>query len=96
MRTTLVIILLLILAACTTTKMYVPASTNENKRSASTLAELTQGRELYINSCKKCHGLNAPESRTPEQWTKVLESMAPKAKLTSEQKDLVYKYLVNY
>ncbi|HOW30973.1 MAG TPA: cytochrome c [Bacteroidales bacterium] len=96
MKPILAAILLLALVACSTTKMYTPSGANENKRITATLAELEQGRNLYVNNCNKCHGLSKPESRTPEQWTKVLESMAPKAKLTDAQKELVYKYLVNY
>ena len=84
------------LVACTATKIYLPTANNVNKRTTATLAELQQGHDIFSKSCKRCHGLKDPASRTPEQWTKVLDKMAPKAKLTAEQKDLVYKYLVNY
>jgi nitrate/TMAO reductase-like tetraheme cytochrome c subunit len=96
MKSIPVIILLLALAACTTTKLYTPAASNENKRTTASLEELKQGYELFTTRCNKCHGLKSPDSRTPEQWTKTLEIMAPKTKHTVEQKDLVYEYLVNY
>lgn len=96
MRHIAAIILLIALVACTTARLYTPTSANENKRTSASVEELKQGYDLYTTRCSKCHSLKSPDSRTPEQWTKVLESMAPKAKLTVEQKELVYKYLVNY
>lgn len=96
MKPVSLIILLIILAACTTTKLYTPSAANENKRTTATVEELKQGYDLYTTRCNKCHGLNAPESRTPEKWVRVLDNMAPQAKLTAEEKDLVYRYLVNY
>ena len=96
MKSISIVLLLLILAACTATKLYTPSSSNENKRTTASVDELKKGYELYTTRCNKCHGLKSPDSRTAEQWTKVLVSMAPKAKLTAEEKDLVYKYLVNY
>ena len=85
----------LAVVACTT-QMYVPADQNVNKRQAATLAELQSGREVYTNHCGKCHKIPKPQAFNEQQWTKVLEKMAPKAKLTKEQTDLVYKYVVNY
>lgn len=96
MKSISIALLLIILAACTTTKLYTPSASNENKRITASVDELKKGYELYTTRCNKCHGLKSPDSRNAEQWTKVLASMAPKAKLTAEEKDLVYKYLVNY
>lgn len=96
MKAVIIIIVLLGVISCTTTKPYVPGAANENKQTTATLAELQQGHDIYVTSCNKCHGLKSADSRTKEQWTKVLDSMAPKAKLTEEQKGLVYKYLVNH
>jgi len=97
MKVTLTLILFLAVAvACTTTKVYVPANENVNKREPATLVELQQGHDIFVKSCGKCHKLKKPESRNPQEWTKALLKMGPKAKLSKEQTDLVYKYVVNY
>jgi len=90
-----VIILLAVFAACST-KLYVPTDANVGKREPASLAELQQGHQLYLNNCGKCHKIFKPDSHTPEKWTKILEVMGPKAKLSKEQESLVYKYLVNH
>ena len=95
MKAVATIFILLILAACTT-KLYVPSDVNAGKRVPATLAELQQGHDLFSAKCGKCHGYKKPGSHSPEQWTKVLQKMGPKAKLTNEQTSLVFKYLANY
>lgn len=94
MKPTIAIILLLIFAACTT-QIYVPTQANVNKRETATLAELQQGHDLFKEKCGRCHKLPKPGKYNPEQWTKVLAKMGPKAKLSSDQVALVYKYVVN-
>ncbi len=96
MKVTLTLILLLAIVACTTTKVYVPANENVNKREPASLVELQQGHDIFVKSCGKCHKLKKPDSRTAQEWTKVLVKMGPKAKLSKEQTALVYKYVVNY
>ena len=95
MKAAITVILLLFLISCTT-KLYVPSDVNVNKRETATLADLQQGHDLFAAKCGRCHKLPKPEKHVPAEWTKVLQKMAPKEKLTAEQKDLVFKYLSNY
>lgn len=95
MKTTIIIILVLTFVSCTT-KLYVPSDANVNKRETASLAELQQGKEIFSGKCGGCHKLHKPEKYQPEDWTKILEKMAPKAKLTTDQKALVFKYVSNY
>jgi hypothetical protein len=95
MKTTIALILILAFVSCTT-KLYVPSEANVNKRETASLSELQQGKEIFANKCGRCHKLPKPEKRQPQEWTKVLEKMAPKARLTSDQKALVFKYISNY
>ena len=37
--------------------------------------ELYESKNLYENSCNKCHSLYAPNEFTKEQWPKILKSM---------------------
>ena len=89
-------ILALAIAACTSQKpnhgtttekpiVFTP-STNEN---------LAQGKVLFENNCGKCHDLPSVTSFNDEKWKSVVDWMAPKAKLTAQQADMVYSYVSN-
>jgi len=81
-------------AACTT-QLYVPVEANVNKAETASLAELQKGHDLFQNNCGKCHKLPKPEKLTNPQWATILDKMAPKAKLNTDQSDLIYKYIIN-
>jgi len=95
MKATIIFILILAFVSCTT-KLYVPSEANVNKRETASLAELQKGKEIFSNKCGRCHKLPNPEKHLPDEWTKILGKMALKAKLTAEQKALVFKYVSNY
>jgi hypothetical protein len=71
--------------------LYTP--TNADVTVNATLAELQQGRTLYINNCGKCHSLISPDDYTPTDWNSILASMAPKTSMNSSQVTLVKKYV---
>lgn len=71
--------------------LYVPTEANVSKNA--NLVQLQKGRELYINKCGSCHTLFAPEKYNKTEWAKWVNRMAPKAKLSEEQKLLVQAYL---
>jgi cytochrome c5 len=91
----LLIALLFVASVACTTQIFAPTEANVNKVETASLAELQQGHDLFQNKCGKCHKLPKPGKHSKEEWTKILVKMAPKAKLTTEQSDLVYKYVVN-
>jgi hypothetical protein len=83
-----------LLSSCSTknsSSLYVPS--NSDVTANATLAELEQGRTLYINNCGSCHGLYSPDNYSPSQWNGILSSMTPKTSLTSAQVTLVKKYV---
>ncbi len=79
-------------AAISCTPKAVPATEGTKVRTAD---ELAQGKTIYDNSCGKCHDLPEPTAFTSVQWVGIMNSMAPKAKLTDEQHQLVYDYVVS-
>jgi mono/diheme cytochrome c family protein len=80
--------------ACTS-QLYIPGEKNVDKVEKATLAELQQGHDLYVSNCGNCHKLYKPSSQSNVGWKKILNSMAPKAKLNNDQSYLIYRYLVN-
>jgi hypothetical protein len=71
--------------------LYTP--TTADITSTATLAELQQGRTLYINNCGSCHGLYSPDNYTSTQWNSIMSSMGPKTGMSVSDKQLVYKYV---
>lgn len=69
-------------------------TTNEPVAAHFSAEQLAAGKVLFTGSCIKCHGLKAPETRTQEQWEKVLKRMIPKAKLNEGEGKLVRAYLM--
>jgi hypothetical protein len=89
------IALLFVGSVACSTQIYAPSEKNVNKLETASLAELQQGHDLFQNKCGKCHKLPNPGKHSKDEWTKILGMMAPKAKLSTDQSDLVYKYVVN-
>jgi len=94
MKSPLIALLFVASVACTT-QLYAPTEANVNKVEPASLAELQQGYDLFQNKCGKCHKLPKPGKHSKDEWQKILVKMAPKAKLSADQSDLVYKYVVN-
>ena len=71
--------------------LYIPSSSDVTAKA--TLDELTQGRQLYIDNCGRCHGLYSPDDYSPSDWTSILRGMAPRTPMTSSEIQLVTKYV---
>lgn len=71
-----------------------PIPSAEQIKADFTVAQLDQGKMIWQSSCIKCHKLHEPESRTPEQWNRVLKRMIPKAKLNLNDAQLVRAHLI--
>lgn len=92
----LLILLVFIASACkkdsnSTNGLYTPTSADVT--ASATLAELQQGRELYINNCGACHNYYLPESYTPTQWKGFISTMGPRTNMSSSETLLVTKYV---
>ncbi len=85
--TTLIIAFLI---SCSS-KLYTPIQST----ATISLAELQKGRNLYITNCASCHQLYEPNKYNATEWVTIVDEMQPKAKITDEQKKLIYDYLIN-
>ncbi|HLP04320.1 MAG TPA: hypothetical protein VK152_02720 [Paludibacter sp.] len=79
-----------LLIACSSA-LYIPSK--ENVASNANMEELQKGRALYVSKCSSCHTLYLPEKYNKAGWAKWMDSMAPKAKITDREKELIQAYL---
>lgn len=86
----LIPVLVFVLIACKSA-LYIPSA--ENTSGKANVEELQKGRALYINKCSSCHALHLPEKYTKNEWIGWVNKMAPKAKITDEEKELIQAYV---
>jgi cytochrome c5 len=89
-QTALAVIGISILIACSSA-LYMPSK--ENVAANSNIEELRKGRALYVSKCSSCHTLYLPEKYNKTEWAKWVDRMAPKAKITDQEKELIQAYL---
>ena len=87
----LLLLVIVTLVACKSA-LYIPVTENIAKNA--NIDELVKGRASYINKCSSCHSLYLPEKFTKEEWTKNVDKMAPKAKITNQEKKLILAYVI--
>lgn len=92
-----VFIAIAIAVASCTEKLAVPAAKHEEGAKAKypdiTLAQLSQGHELYKTKCGTCHHAHNPTEYSDQKWEKIMPIMGKKAKLTDEEYNLVSRYV---
>ncbi len=71
--------------------VYVPTAADATSKA--TLAELQQGRTIFVNNCGQCHGLYSPDSYSASNWQIIVPNMAGRAGLSSANAALVLKYV---
>lgn len=54
---------------------------------------IAAGKKVYESSCNRCHGLFSPNEFTQERWVGLVNWMAPKARLSDEEKAQVLAYV---
>jgi mono/diheme cytochrome c family protein len=94
MKKFMIVAILVVLGACHSQKNLTkqPSVTPAAPAPAS-VSELQQGQEMFQANCGRCHKLPNPSAFNAQQWTKILEKMGPKARLTADQQQLVYKFV---
>ncbi len=58
--------------------------------------QITAGKETFKAKCGRCHDLKEPETYNAEKWVKIIDWMAPKAKLDASEKENVLAYVSFY
>lgn len=73
------------------TQPAVETAEEETKKNNMILVE--NGRKVFESNCNKCHELKLPGNYTQLRWVKLVEWMAPKARLTEQEKKQCLAYL---
>lgn len=78
-------------AAVATTE--TPAAVTETAKAAPLTPELAEAKNLYENSCGRCHKLYEAKKFTQEEWKPILTRMQKKAKLDDTQMASISNYI---
>jgi cytochrome c5 len=72
----------------------VPSPADGGDPTAPAKAELAKkGKEVYEAKCGRCHDLKTPDTYNEVRWVKIVDWMAPKAKLDAAEKEVVLAYV---
>jgi cytochrome c5 len=90
----------LLLVSCGTKKASAapatPASAvTEAPKAKELTPELAAGKNLYENSCAKCHKLYEPTKFSQEEWKPILTRMQKKAHLDDTQMASISSYITS-
>lgn len=101
-----ILIISLIISSCSTrttttimeqNKETIEIATDTVKQLSPTeLAFLEAGKIVHEYKCERCHEIHTPETFTKTEWTYWVNEMAPKAKLTEDEKHQLETYLHHY
>jgi hypothetical protein len=61
---------------------------------ATTLPQLEQGRDIFLQKCDGCHFMPRVKRHAPEKWPAIMDKMRLNAKLSATQDTLVRTYLM--
>lgn len=57
------------------------------------MEDITDGHTIYTTRCNTCHGLKKISDYDEATWGKLIDAMAPNAKLTAEETGKLRKYI---
>ena len=99
----IIALLALTIVACSPKVLTTPSQADVNRASSMfpdyTLAELNEGKSLYMAKCGTCHSLKNPLSKTVLEWKNIVPEMTKKANknkknIDPKTQDAILKYLV--
>ncbi len=53
-----------------------------------------EGRFLYMSKCNSCHKLYDPKQFSIMEWDSIITIMKQKAKISSEQRELIHSWIL--
>jgi len=79
----------------TTSKANQPIKSAENTQNANEnlKALMTKGEEIYRTKCTHCHGVPETSAYSSNRWDRIINEMAPRARLDAAEKNAVLTYV---
>src|SRR3954468_1042640 len=85
-------VFLLALAGCA-----APAGASDSPPVAMSSQELmAAGHKLYVAKCARCHKFYDPANYSDAKWHEWMDKMSKKAKLKTDQKEILSQYLETF
>lgn len=80
-------------------KKSTPSSTTPTASSAVSKTvvnenDIAAGHQIFDQNCGKCHRLFTPDEFKEKRWVRIIDEMAPKARLNDNEKQKVLAYVV--
>lgn len=98
MKNLAIVFSILFFAGCASYSLITPTQVDADRAKAEnpdvTLANLTKGKELFKESCGKCHSLKKAFAHTPEDVVKIMPKMAKKAHVNATDAQLIQQYIL--
>jgi cytochrome c5 len=88
---TSIILIAIIASVSCSSALYTPSESQQT--ASASLAQLQEGRKLYVQKCGSCHTLYLPEKYTKLQWQQFLNEMQQKASIDNLEKEQILKYV---
>jgi len=89
----------LLLVSCGTKKtasaVAATSTITETAKATELTPELAEGKNLYDNSCARCHKLYEPKKFSQEEWKQILTRMQKKAHLDDVQMASISNYITS-
>ncbi len=58
-------------------------------------AAILAGHQLFDQNCSKCHRLFSPTEFNGKRWVRIIDEMAPRARLNAEDKSKVLAFVLS-
>lgn len=68
----------------------------ETRWPGSSMDEVKQGQSIFLTQCTQCHANQVITDLSEKKWLHEIDEMAPKAKLSAEEKLKLTKYILSY
>ena len=75
--------------------MALASCAGPSRTAAGPIDETSTGRKLYVAKCAKCHKFYDPAKYSDAEWHKWMAKMSKKSKLTTEQSEILSRYIDN-
>jgi cytochrome c5 len=85
--------LAVVLFSCASKTVAVQTAPTEVAKTTVLSPELVEGKNLYENSCARCHKLYAPTAYSKENWQPILTRMQVKAHLDDVKMASISNYI---